>query len=121
MFQYSFEYHAGDRQLGLMLFLRHVSLDAPDDSLEHLGLACTEWEVHVDMGRTQVHDIGLDGLGLESFDPSEPCNPFDGGDLHCREDRAISVSELQVQSVEILERFLSCPISRPGRGGEVVP
>ena len=68
-----------------------------------------------------MHDVGFDSLGLKLFDPPEPSNPFDSGDLHCREDGAISFSELWVQGDEIMEGLLSCPISRPGQGSEAMP
>jgi len=60
-------------------------------------------EVHINVGRTDVRDIQLDGLQLDVSDGSKPSNPLEEHDLgHC-EDGPIHIVELGVEEHEIEE------------------
>ena len=49
--------------------------DSLDDPLEQGWLTGGEWEVSINMCRSQVSDIWLNCLGLQPFRPSEPSDP----------------------------------------------
>jgi hypothetical protein len=73
-------------------------------------------EVVVNVGGAEVHDVGLNGFGLQSTRP-EKSHPFKDCDRGCRQDGARGIPEVRVSMDKFKERALACGVGVASAGG----
>lgn len=95
-----------------------VTLDSMNESLYNWGFGSIEGEVSICMHRSDVTEVLLDCLGLDSasyvLSPGHDCR------LGCWEENAVGI-EVVVELAEVNEGLLTCVVGRPGTGRDAMP